>query len=416
VDIRRQDIPTAPWWRRHRKWLLLSAGAVLVAVLAMGMLGRADQLASRDRVMLATVQQGEFVVQVRGVGELTSKYTQFLGAKVEGQVERIAVEAGAAVKKGDVLAILANPKLQEQLSESQWELAAQKKEQQANIASMQAELVNMQTDERIAQLELKVLSLREASEGKLQADGIVSKLTYEQTLRGVEQQQQRVVAARERVRMMQQRLVAQREADTARLNKMGNTLDILGQQVADLTVRAPIDGVVGQMALKLGQQVVSGTEIGRITPYDNLVALLDVQDYQARDVRVNQSVRIDTRGTVLPGRVTRIDPAVTNGMVKVEVKLDGSVPANLRANQSVEGVIEIARKANALFVSRPPQAQGHGQSAVYRVEGDTAVRTLVNFGLVSTRDIEVLGTLKAGDQIVVSDVSAWGENNRVLLK
>lgn len=398
------------------KWLLLGAGAAVVAAVTMGMLGGADRLASRDRVMLATVQQGEFVVQVRGVGELTSKYTQFLGAKVEGQVERIAVEAGAAVKKGDVLAILANPKLQEQLSESEWELAAQRKEQQANIAGMQAELVNMQTDERIAQLELKVLSLREASEGKLQADGIVSKLTYEQTLRGVEQQKQRVVAAQERVRMMQQRLVAQREADTARLNKMGNTLDILRQQVADLTVRAPIDGVVGQMALKLGQQVVGGTEIGRITPYDNLVALLDVQDYQARDVRVNQPVRIDTRGTVLPGRVTRIDPAVTNGMVKVEVKLDGSVPANLRANQSVEGVIEIARKANALYVSRPPQAQGHGQSVVYRVEGDTAVRTLVNFGLVSTRDIEVLGTLKAGDQIVVSDVSSWGENDRVLLK
>lgn len=416
MDILRETKPAAPWWRRHMKWLLLGAGVAVVAAVTMGMLGGADRLASRDRVMLATVQQGEFVVQVRGVGELTSKYTQFLGAKVEGQVERIAVEAGAAVKKGDVLAILANPKLQEQLSESEWELAAQRKEQQANIAGMQAELVNMQTDERIAQLELKVLSLREASEGKLQADGIVSKLTYEQTLRGVEQQKQRVVAAQERVRMMQQRLVAQREADTARLNKMGNTLDILRQQVADLTVRAPIDGVVGQMALKLGQQVVGGTEIGRITPYDNLVALLDVQDYQARDVRVNQPVRIDTRGTVLPGRVTRIDPAVTNGMVKVEVKLDGSVPANLRANQSVEGVIEIARKANALYVSRPPQAQGHGQSVVYRVEGDTAVRTLVNFGLVSTRDIEVLGTLKAGDQIVVSDVSSWGENDRVLLK
>lgn len=216
--------------------------------------------------------------------------------------------------------------------------------------------------------------------------------------------------------MMQQRLSAQREADAARLNKMGNTLDILRQQVADLTVRAPIDGVVGQMALKLGQQVVSGAEIGRITPYDNLVALLDVQDYQARDVRVNQAVRIDTRGAVLPGRVTRIDPGVTNGMVKVEVTLDGPVPASLRANQSVEGVIEIARKPNALFVSRPPQAQGHGQAAVYRVEGDRAVRTLVNFGLVSTRDIEVLGTLKAGDQIVVSDVSAWGEHERVLLK
>ena len=416
MDIRRQDIPAAPWWRRHRRWLLVAVGVAVAAAAAMSVLGGADQLASRDRVVLAKVQQGEFVVQVRGVGELTSKHTQFLGAKVEGQVERIAVEAGAAVKKGDTLAILANPKLHEQLSESQWELAAQKKEHQANIARLQAELVDLQTDAQIAESELKVLSLREASEAKLQVDGIVSKLTYEQTRRGVEQQKQRIVAAHERVRMMQQRLSAQKEADAARLNKMGNTLDILRQQVADLTVRAPIDGVVGQMALKLGQQVVSGAEIGRITPYDNLVALLDVQDYQARDVRVNQTVRIDTRGTVLPGRVTRIDPAVTNGMVKVEVTLDGPVPASLRANQSVEGVIEIARKPGALFVSRPPLARGHGQAAVYRVEGDTAVRTVVNFGLVSTRDIEVLGTLKAGDQIVVSDVSAWGENSRVLLK
>lgn len=416
MDIRRQDIPLAPWWRRHRRWLVVSLGVAAVVVATMSVLGRADQLASRDRVVLAKVQQGEFVVQVRGVGELTSKHMQFLGAKVEGQVEGIAVEAGAAVKKGDVLASLANPKLHEQLSESEWELAAQKKEQQVNIASMQAELVDMQMDALIAQSELKVLMLREASEGKLQAEGIVSKLTYEQTRQGVEQQRQRIVAAQERVRMMQQRLNAQREADAARLNKMGNTLGILRQQVADLTVRAPIDGVVGQMALKLGQQVVSGAEIGRITPYDNLVALLDVQDYQTREVRVNQAVRIDTRGNVLPGRVTRIDPAVTNGMVKVEVKLDGPVPASLRANQSVEGVIEIARKPSALFVSRPPLAQGRGQSVVYRVEGDTAVRTLVNFGLVSTRDIEVLDALKAGDQIVVSDVSAWGEHSRVLLR
>lgn len=416
MDILRERQPALPWWRRHLKWLLLSLVLSVAAVSAMGMLGGADQVVSRDRVMLAKVQQGEFVVQVRGVGELTSKHTQFLGAKVEGQVERIAVEAGAAVKKGDALASLANPKLQEQLSESEWELEALRKDQQANIASMQAELVNMQTDARIAQSELGVLSLREASEGKLQVDGIVSKLTYEQTRQGVEQQKQRIVAAQERVRMMQQRLSAQREANAARLNKMGNTLQILRQQVADLTVRAPIDGVVGQMALKLGQQVVSGTEIGRITPYDNLVALLDVQDYQARDVRVNQTVSIDTRGSLLPGRVTRIDPAVNNGMVKVEVTLDGALPASLRANQSVEGVIEIARKPNALFVSRPPLAQGHGQSVVYRVEGDTAVRTLVGFGLVSTRDIEVLGTLKAGDQIVVSDVSAWGEHSRVLLK
>ena len=96
MDIIRENQPVAPWWRRHRRWLLVSLGAAAVVAATMSVLGGADQLASRDRVVLAKVQQGEFVVQVRGVGELTSKHTQFLGAKVEGQVERIAVEAGAA--------------------------------------------------------------------------------------------------------------------------------------------------------------------------------------------------------------------------------------------------------------------------------------------------------------------------------
>ncbi|WP_200956245.1 hypothetical protein, partial [Lysobacter sp. Root983] len=94
MDILRESQPVAPWWRRHRRWLLVSAGAAVLVVAAMSVLGRADQLASRDRVVLAKVKQGEFLVQVRGVGELTSKHMQFLGAKVEGQVERIAVEAG----------------------------------------------------------------------------------------------------------------------------------------------------------------------------------------------------------------------------------------------------------------------------------------------------------------------------------
>ena len=414
MDIVRESQPLQLWWRRHLWWLV--AGAVaLVALMAVRSFARADHLASRDQVVLAKVQQGEFLVQVRGVGVLSPKHTQFLGANVEGQVERIDVEAGAAVKKGDVLARLVNPKLNEQLSESQWELEALAKEQQANLASMRADLANQRADADNAESSLRGLTMREEAEGKLMVQGIVSRLTYEQDRLNVEQQKQRIVAARERVRMMQLRLDAQAEANTARLNKMGNTLEILRQQVADLTVHAPIDGMVEQMALKLGQQMVRGTEIGRITPNDNLVALLDVQDYLARDVKIGQSVQVDTRGNLLPGRVTRIDPAVTNGMVKVEVTLDSHTTTGLRANQNVEGVIEIAREPSALFVSRPPQAQGHGQAAVYRVDGDTAVRTMVNFGLVSTRDIEVQGGLKPGDQIVVSDVSGWGDHDRVLL-
>jgi RND family efflux transporter MFP subunit len=396
-------------------WIIVGCVVLVAGVVASRSFARADQMASRDRITLARVEQGEFLVQVRGVGTLSPKNTQFLGANVEGQVSSIEVEAGAAVKKGDVLARMVNPKLSEQLSESQWELEALKKEQDANMASMHADRANLQAGLDTAKSVCGGLELKRVAEAKLLSRGVISEYLYALTRLSVEQQQQRVVAEQVKVRMAEVRMRAQVDANTARVEKMGNTLDIIRQQIADLTVRAPIDGMVEQMALKLGQQVVRGTEIGRIAPYDNLVALLDVQDYQARDIRLGQPVTIDTRGNLLPGRVTRIDPAVTNGTVKVEVAFNGPMPAGLRANQNVEGVIDVARERNALFVNRPPLVRGHETAAVYRLEGDTAVRVRVDFGLISTRDIEVVNGLKAGDQIVVSDVASWGDHARILL-
>jgi len=244
----------------------------------------------------------------------------------------------------------------------------------------------------------------------------VSEHTCQLTRLNMEQQKQRVAAEEVRVRMAEAGMQAQIEANAAQVSKMGKSLDITGQQIADLTVHSPIDGVVEQMSLKLGQQVVRGTEIGRIASYDNLVALLDVQDYQARDIHLGQPVQVDTRGSVVPGKVTRIDPAGANGTVKVEVAFDDPKPGGLLANQNVEGVIDVAHEPSALFVDRPPLVRGHSSAAVYRVEGDTAVRVLVDFGLISTHDVEIVKGLKAGDQIVVSDVSAWGDHARVLIK
>jgi len=325
------------------------------------------------------------------------------------------VEAGAAVKKGDVLANMVNPKLAEQLSESQWALEALKKEQDANIAGMRSDLANLRADLSTAKSILSGLELKRAAEATLLSKGVISDYTYALSKLNVDQQQLRVAAGEKRVRMAEVRLQAQTDANAAQVAKMGNSLNITRQQIADLTVHAPIDGVVEQMSLKLGQQVVRGTEIGRIAPYDNMVALLDVQDYQAHDVRLGQPVHIDTRGSVLPGKVTRIDPAVSNGMVKVEVAFEGSMPSGLLANQNVEGVIDVAHEPSALFVDRPPLVRGHSSAAVYRVEGDTAVRVAVDFGLISTREVEVLNGLKAGDRIVISDVSSWGDYARVLI-
>jgi len=404
-----------PFWRR--KWLALPALGIPIAVLiATSSFGNADYVVDRDRVSIAEVQRGQFLVQVRGTGVLTSKNNQVLSTNVEGRVERIEREAGAEVQQGDVLARISNPKLHEQLSETRWELEALRKENHADAVVLRSELAALRADFRAAQSNYELARMKVEAEQTLLERGIASRLNFEQTKLAAQQQKERIDSSNEAVRMMEERLAAMLDAHQARLAKLNNGLSSIQKQVDDLVVRAPIDGIVQQMALKLGQTVTAGTEVGRIAPHDNLVAILDIQDYQAGDVRAGQSVQIDARGTAVPGKVVRIEPTVNNGVVKAEVEILGRLPQDLRANQSIEGVIDVAQRPNALFVARPQLARGRGRSVVFRLDGDTAVRTPVDFGLVSTRHIEVLSGLNAGDRIIVSDSAAWEKHERVYVK
>ncbi|HEX6096248.1 MAG TPA: HlyD family efflux transporter periplasmic adaptor subunit [Thermoanaerobaculia bacterium] len=404
-----------PLWRR--KWLALPILGIIVAVLiGTSSFGNADYVVDKDRVSIGEVQRGEFLVQVRGTGVLTSKHNQVIGSNVEGRVERIEREAGAEVRKGDVLARIANPKLHEQWSEMRWELEALTKENRAGEVVLRSELADLRVEAKNAQSNYELARMKVEAEQTLLDRGIASRLNFEQTKLSAQQQKERIDSANERVRMMEERLAAMIEANQARVRKMHNSVTLMQQQVDDLVVRAPIDGVVQQMALKVGQNVVAGTEVGRVAPQDNLVAILDIQDYQARNVHVGQPVQIDAHGNTIRGKVARIEPTVTNGVVKAEVEILDKLPADLRANQSIEGVIDIDRRADALFVARPQLAKGRGRTAVFRVEGDTAVRTPVDFGLVSTRHIEVLSGLKPGDRIIVSDSAAWDTHERIYIK
>lgn len=404
-----------PLWRRKR--IMLPALGVIVAVLiGTSSFGTADYVVDKDRVSIGEVQRGEFLVQVRGTGVLTSKHNQVLASNVDGRVERIELDAGAEVKRGDVLARISNPKLHEELAEMRWELEALGKENRAAEVVLRSELADLRVEARNAQSNYELARMKVEAEQTMLDRGIVSKQAFEQTKLAAQQQKERIESSQERVRMMEERLAAMVDAHQAHVRKMDNGLRSLQQQVDDLTVRAPIDGVVQQMSLKLGQAVTKGTEVGRIAPHDNLVALLDVQDYQAGDVRVAQPVHIDVRGTAVQGKVVRIEPTVNNGVVKVEVEILGKLPADLRANQSIEGVIDIDRRADALFVTRPQMAKGHGRTAVFRIDGDNAERVPVEFGLVSTRHIEVLSGLKPGDRIIVSDSAAWENHKRIYIK
>jgi multidrug efflux pump subunit AcrA (membrane-fusion protein) len=397
-----------------RYWIPLSVGAALLIAIGISrVVGSSAYSVDSDKIIVGEVKQGDFSVQVRGIGTLAPKNIQWLAANVDGHVERINVEAGAEVRKGDVIVTLSNPKLHNMLEESRWEIEAQEKENRAAEMGLESQLADVRAEASNAELEYQGAKLKLDAEGKLVGQGIVSRITYEQSSLAVQQAQRRIASKRERVSKMQANLMSMMDAHKARMNKLQKAHEQIQRQIDDLQVHASIDGVVQEMELKLGQQVVQGTQVARVAPHGDLIALLDVQEFQVRDIAVGQAVTIDTRSSKVAGKVTRIDPAVVNGVVKVEVTFNGALPSEARPDLSVEGVIDVARKANTMFVDRPSFAQSFSTATLYVLDGDTAMATKVQLGRASTRQIEVVKGLKPGDRVVVSDTSAWEGQHRV---
>jgi len=166
-----------------------------------------------------------------------------------------------------------------------------------------------------------------------------------------------------------------------------------------------------------GQQVTAGTNLARVARPDVLRAELRIAETQAKDILLGLPVRVDTRNGIVDGKVERIDPAVQNGTVQVDVEITGELPPGARPDLSVEGTIQIERLANVLYVGRPAFGQPNSEVRLFRLNASDgiAARVPVKLGRSSVNLIEITQGLNVGDQVVLSDTSAWDAYDRIRL-
>lgn len=377
-------------------------------------------LVDRDNILIDTVKRGELNVTVRGIGVLVSKEVRWVATDIEGKVDVIHIKAGALVRKGELLLELRNPRIVRQLEEHQWQL----EEMQAQIVADKLILESQLFDQEAAVInerlnhERAMLSLN-AQRSLLEKDvGAVSMIDHEEIKIDVAQYKQRWSLELKRLEKAKAAMEASFAAAEARLKRMQRIVQRIQEQVDGLQVKASMDSIVQEMPLEPGQQVTAGTNLARLAKKGTFIAELRIPEKLVTDVIIGQSVIIDTRSNQIPGKVQRIDPGVINGSVQVDVLLTEIAPPEARPDLSVEGVINIAKLDDTLFVKRPMFAKQGAQTQVFKLENEqeTAHRTPVTFGRISTRFIEVKEGLNAGDSIVVSDISDWETIQTIRIK
>jgi HlyD family secretion protein len=406
--------------RKRIRQLAYSASALVIVVLmgvGVSRLKPAAPGVERATLWIDTVQRGPMLRQVRGSGTLVPEDLRWIPAATSGRVERIIVQPGSEVTASTVVLELSNPALEQELQDSQLKV----KSAEASLANLRVQLETEQLQRdastSIIEADYRKAVLQAEINQQLATKQLVSALTLQQS-----QLDEKLLASRYDIAKKQ--LVKGIESMQARLAAEQSTVDqfralmrLKERQVDELNVRAGLAGVLQIVPVEIGQQVAPGTNLARVANPSRLKAELKIAETQARDIQIGQPVSIDTRNGLVEGKVVRIDPSVQNGTVTVDVTLVGALPRGSRPDLTVDGTIELERLDDVLFVGRPALGQEQSSVGVFKLDLDgTAARTQVKIGRMSVDKVELVSGLNAGDQVVLSDMSAWDAYDRVRLQ
>jgi HlyD family secretion protein len=386
--------------------------------LAVTRLKPASMSVDRSNVVIEAVKRGPMTREVRGSGVLAPETTRLVTATTDARVERVIVQPGTVVSADTIILDLADAQQQQSARDAQWQLRAA--EAQFETLRAQLESQRLDTESAVAQLksEAEQARLRAEADAELERQGLAASITRKVSQSNANALAQRVAIEERRLRVSSQSRQSQLAAQRANVEQRRAMFELQGERSRSLNVRAGIDGVVQLIAVQVGQSVTAGATLARVAQTDRLKAELRVADTQAKDVAIGEKATIDTRNGIVNGHVSRIDPAVTNGTVVVDITLNDPLPPGARPDLAIDGTIELDRIADAIYVSRPVSAQENAAGTVYRVSRDhaSAVRTIVQFGRASSNTIEIRRGLAAGDEVIVSDTSAFDTHERIALK
>ncbi len=413
--------------RKKRRRILLWSGAavVVVAVLAVIVfrLKPAAPEVDRSTIWTDTVKRGDLTIQVRSsTGTLVPREDsiELIPAQTDATVVRIRVLPGAKVTPDTILMDMSDPELQQLLLNAQLGLKAA----EADYKSLQAALESTLMDKKVAAAQVN----SDFTQDQLQAQtdkalfdlGVISGLAYNKSKDTADQLSTQHQISQQQLDVNQKAIEVQLASQQTKIDQARALLALYQRESSALEVRAGITGALAPLAtpLQVGQHVTAGTSVAEVIQLDKLKAALQIAETQARDIQIGQPATIDTHNGVIPGHVTRIDPAVVNGTRTVDVSLDGPLPSGAVPQLSVDGTIDLANLKDVLYVGRPALGNENSTLSMFKLdpEGNGATRVPVKAGRASVNNIEVQAGLKEGDTVILSDMSRWDNVDHIRLE
>jgi RND family efflux transporter MFP subunit len=418
MDISRPDLKAKK--RRRQIFTVAIAIVVLAVVTRLVMkLKPAAPTVDRSTVWTDTVKRGPMLRQVRGLGTLTPREDAIrqIPAQTDATVVRILMLPGSQVKADTPLVQLADPQVTQAAIDAELALKEAEADLKNTQVKVQSDLMAQKSSAASVNADYLQAERQAKTDQALFKLGVISGLAYDGSQGNADQLQTRNGLEKQTVDINEKAIESQLAVQQAKVAQAKAMADLKQQQLAALTVRAGIDGVLTDLPLAVGQTVTVGTMLAKVVHPNQLKAELKIAETQARDIEIGQPASVDTHNGVISGTVSRIDPAVQNGTVTVDVQLSGEMPQGARPDLSVDGTIDLQRLADVLYVGRPAFGDENSTISLFKVDpdGKGAVRVPVKVGRASVTSIQILQGLHEGDTVILSDMSRWDNTDRIRL-
>jgi multidrug resistance efflux pump len=399
--------------------VVMVVGSILVlAAVTLGVRWFANRAPSvaRNELWVATVQRGPLNLEVQGSGTLVPIDFRWASAPVAARVDKVLVQPGAQVTADTVLIELSNPDAELATLEADRDVA----QAEAELAQLAAQLdgTRLAQESAVTSLEADVVMAerRKVIDTNMAEKGVISELESAESRDRAGQLSQRREFEKKRLGALRRGNSAQLEAQQSQVERLRALAVFRRKQLDALHVKAGQAGVVQQVAVEAGQTVPAGGPLAKVVVPDHLQARLRIPESSMSDLGLGLTAKVDTRAGIVDGEVVRIDPAAQNGSVGVDIRLKGELPKAARVDQNVDGVISLAKTGDVLHVARPAIGEAHQTASLFVVRDGEAQRITVKFGRAALKDIEIVSGLRAGDQVVLSDMSKWDGHDRLRIE
>jgi len=417
MDIQRPSIAAA---KRRRRIIFSALAIIFIAGVTLGLsrLKPAAPSVERSTIWTDTVKRGPMLRQVRGLGTLVPVDIRSISSLTDANVERRRILPGTQVKADTIIMDLSNPQTEQEAVDAELQLKAAEADYKNIEVKVQSDLMTQRSNAATVGADYSDAKTKAEIDRELCKLGVISGQACKSSQTHAEELSIRDQIEKERVAINTKSVTSQLAVQQAKIDELKALYQLKMKQLDSLHVRAGIDGVLTEVPVVEGQRVTAGTNVAKVVQPNHLKAELKIAETQSKDITFGQPASVDTHNGVIQGTVMRIDPAVINGTVTVDVKLEGQLPPGARPDLSVDGTIDLDRLANVQFVGRPAFGQENSTVSMFKLDpdGKGATRVTVKLGRSSVNAVELLGGLSDGDQVILSDMSRWDNVDRIRLE